>query len=189
MTTGHIYVACGVGGLLKVGKTKDPRKRRKGLAREFRSKGDVLARFHPQGPVPNLHGAESALIHTISNHVERAAGREWFKHGNFEHAARAVDELAAYYAEEFRDWKPLTISEEAGAWLKAYRESRAKAKAQRALWRAQAEAAAALRRRLRSPGMHAFDSLVDQLRPDPTWPHPGGRPTIDVAGPAAAEGE
>lgn len=38
---------------------------------------------------------------------------------------------------------------------------------------------------------------VDQLRPDvrwariadPTWPHPGGRPTIDVAGPAAAEGE
>lgn len=33
---------------------------------------------------------------------------------------------------------------------------------------------------------------VDQLRPDvrwariadPTWPHPGGRPTIDVAGPA-----
>ena len=38
---------------------------------------------------------------------------------------------------------------------------------------------------------------VDQLRPDvrwariadPTWPHPGGRPTIDVAGPAAAEVE
>lgn len=38
---------------------------------------------------------------------------------------------------------------------------------------------------------------VEQLRPDvrwariadPTWPHPGGRPTIDVAGPAAAEVE
>ena len=25
--------------------------------------------------------------------------------------------------------------------------------------------------------------------PAATWPHPGGRPTIDVAGPAAAEGE
>lgn len=44
-----------------------------------------------------------------------------------------------------------------------------------------------------NPGMETVRKFAPHISAariaDPTWPHPGGRPTIDVAGPAAAEVE
>lgn len=187
----HIYVAAGRAGLLKVGKTADPLARRRGLCKEFKARGDVLEKFHACGALPNANGAELSLIDSVSARCRKAFGREWFRDGSFPLAVRAAEELTEYYAEFLKDWKPFTVSAENAEWLRGQAEQRAESKALRAAWRAEADAAQARRRRLRNPGVHAFDRLAQELRPDvrwqrvadATWPHPAGRPCIDVAAP------
>lgn len=101
MAQESIYVAQGLGGLLKAGRTKDASARRVGLRKEFRKKGDVLARFHACAPGPNGYVAENHLLSVLESHLSRHSGKEWFYGGEFVNATRAAEEVSKYVLETY----------------------------------------------------------------------------------------
>lgn len=115
MAQESIYVAQGLGGLLKAGRTKNASARRVGLRKEFRRKGDVMARFHACAPGPNGCSAENQLLSVLGNHLSRHSGREWFYGGEFVNATRAADEVSQYVLETYRPplWKTDPVAWEA----------------------------------------------------------------------------
>ena len=89
----QIYVAQGRGGLLKVGRTTNLKKRLAQLRKEFVRKGDVLVRTEACEPVLDGYGPEFRLIAVLVQHCKQHSGREWFIDASFENALRAAREI------------------------------------------------------------------------------------------------
>lgn len=76
-----IYVACGRDGLVKVGRTKDFKRRRVALRQEFRRFGNEIVRFECFEVFTESAArvAELRLLWKLQGHLEPYYGREWFK--------------------------------------------------------------------------------------------------------------
>ena len=72
-----IYVASGE-RFVKVGITTRPKARALAIAREFRRRGDAMARFSVMPGVPAGYGVESSIRRDLAALADEVHGREWF---------------------------------------------------------------------------------------------------------------
>lgn len=131
-----IYVAQGKNGLLKVGRTLDPKRRLCQLRKEFSKKGDPLARFALCEPTTDGHRAEYLLLLAVRERLARHSGEEWFHGGLFENAERAANEISDYVRETSYERKRKTQAQNARErerYIAAMAQNKAEYKARRAL--------------------------------------------------------
>uniref|UniRef100_A0A6M3M433 Bacteriophage T5 Orf172 DNA-binding domain-containing protein n=1 Tax=viral metagenome TaxID=1070528 RepID=A0A6M3M433_9ZZZZ len=91
----HLYVAQGVGGLFKIGRSSDPVARAKALQREFAARGDKLEKLTPCESVENAYAIEYALQSWVARTQIRQSGREWFVSGDFDATLKQAQALTA----------------------------------------------------------------------------------------------
>lgn len=161
--TEFIYVAEGWRGLMKVGRTKNPDGRRAGLAKEFMRRGEALVRFHACELCGSAYAAEIALIEAVSRRVEKASGREWFRHGNYGHAVTAALEIAEYYSEQNRNFKPYKPSRAVLKRLNQMIEDGKAARLAAVANRARRMAEKEQKRRVRDAGIYAFAAIAQAV--------------------------
>lgn len=77
---GHIYVATGRNGILKVGYAGNALNRARGLVEAFAQRGDCLDSMFASGVISNPRDVEWMLIRFCERNFERhrPRGREWF---------------------------------------------------------------------------------------------------------------
>ena len=150
----HLYVAQGQGGLLKIGKSANPKLRKYSLAKEFKKRGDKLVRMVPCEAVNSAFGIEWTLQRLTAERHPRQSGREWFVGGDFDIALGVAQALTTKQAlKEAYEASPKGIA--AAAKLDAemaqrraeHQEYRAAAEAWRAAHKAAAAQRAAFRKR------------------------------------------
>ena len=87
-----LYVACGVGGMLKAGMTADPKARQRTLKAEFKKHGDPMVEVQFFDAVTDTLLCEHYLHMELREVATRCAtGREWYSSGDFA-AAKAIAE-------------------------------------------------------------------------------------------------
>ena len=94
-----LYVALGVGGVLKVGRSSNPRKRADELRRAFLDKRSALIRFEAFDAISNARAAENLLIRSAASRLEAHSGDEWFYCRDFDNAIRAAREITDFAKE------------------------------------------------------------------------------------------
>jgi hypothetical protein len=183
----RIYIAQGERGLFKVGKTANFDNRLILLRKQFRERGDSIARHHAFAEIDWAHPAESRLIRSVADLAqERRDGKEWFAGVEFE-AALALGHKHTSDCDHFRKTTP----EEAARHRERYLELRRQVEARNARRREQMaalEREMAYRRLLRAHGERSFSVLVEAItRPDASWSAARLQPT-DPAPAAVGQG-
>lgn len=91
----YLYVCLGDQGIIKVGTTTDPRKRKSGLSREFLLRGQAIARMESTGGMNYSYGVERQLIQFMYDmRYPPLTGNEWFASGDFEVVMAEANRLA-----------------------------------------------------------------------------------------------
>lgn len=141
-----IYVARGRGGIVKVGRTKDVKRRLSSLKQEFKRLGDEFERieYFPVADQETADVAERRLLSKISEVFTPYYGREWFI-GSFESALQAA-EIASAEACLRRIVRIRRMTPEETAALVARKEAKARAAQE---WREQRIRGVAERKALR----------------------------------------
>jgi hypothetical protein len=97
-----LYIAQGVGGLIKAGMTSNIKNRLGCLRWSFRKYGDQLARYTTCEELESIGYAERDAQYELAQLASKRIGREWFHGVNFDEAvsiARAQTALAKQKAE------------------------------------------------------------------------------------------
>jgi hypothetical protein len=81
---GQAYVAIGHGGLLKVGRSTQIKRRQFYLRRDFKAKGDELKSVFVCDLIEAAYSVESCLIYFCAARYQQHSGREWFIGGDFD---------------------------------------------------------------------------------------------------------
>lgn len=93
--TGCVYIAQG-NRLLKIGRSKNPMRRKYSLEKEFKKYGDTIKRFEVSETVNNEFSTELVTIGKVEKIRERFSGREWFKAGDFDEVVSLLEKAVAY---------------------------------------------------------------------------------------------
>lgn len=91
----HLYVAQGIGGLFKIGRSSDPTSRAKALQKEFAARGDKLDKLITCDAVVSAIGIEYSLQMWVAKTQTRQSGREWFVGGDFEATLAKAEALTS----------------------------------------------------------------------------------------------
>lgn len=91
----HLYVAQGIGGLFKIGRSSDPTSRAKALQKEFAARGDKLDKLIACDAVVSATGIEYSLQMWVAKTQTRQSGREWFVGGDFNATLMRAEALTA----------------------------------------------------------------------------------------------
>lgn len=136
------------------------------------ARGEEMQTFHCCATLGNAYGAEGALIQAVAERVQRAGGREWFRHGNVSHAIRAAEEITDYYLRDVAPLPKMTPEERAAltARLAVQVADRAVQRQKRAIVIAQARREKELRKRVRQAAGHAIAAMVSVLIATPGAP-------------------
>lgn len=93
--TGCVYIAQG-NRLLKIGRSKNPMRRKYSLEKEFKKYGDTITRFEVSETLNNEWSTELVTIGNVGKIRERFSGREWFKAGDFDEVVSLLEKAVAY---------------------------------------------------------------------------------------------
>ena len=91
----HLYVAQGICGLFKIGRSSDPTSRAKALQKEFVARGDKLEKLIACDAVVSAIGIEYSLQMWVAETQARQSGREWFVGGDFNATLMKAEALTA----------------------------------------------------------------------------------------------
>lgn len=91
----HLYVAQGIGGIFKIGRSSDPTSRAKALKKEFVARGDKLEKLIACDAVVSAIGIEYSLQMWVAETQARQSGREWFVGGDFSATLMKAEALTA----------------------------------------------------------------------------------------------
>ena len=91
----HLYVAQGIDGLFKIGRSSDPTSRAKALQKEFVARGDKLEKLIACDAVVSAIGVEYSLQMWVAETQARQSGREWFVGGDFNATLMKAEALTA----------------------------------------------------------------------------------------------
>lgn len=183
--TGCVYIAQG-NRLLKIGRSKNPMRRKYFLEKEFKKYGDTITRFEVSETVNNEFSTELVTIGNVEKIRERFSGREWFKAGDFDEVVSLLEKAVAYVKIINNNVMTTISKEERDAQIEKRAIERQKQKADAAARRIEYETqkrAQKLRRNLRrmevdcramwdriyAAATHDGAVRCEDLRPDVNW--------------------